>query len=743
MKLKRMFSLLLVLAMVIMILPMTMLSAFAADGAETTATEQNIMLGTSHIEGAQASNIYFGNYYQSDVNGQTKDPIKWRVLSNTDGKLFLLSDQNLDVFKYHTEREAVTWETSTMRSWLNGLANNKGNGNNAIDYTNDNFLDTAFSPSEQLVIADTLVINATYDGTSGTKPNPSYTISGGNDTTDKIFLLSIAEVLNTAYGFTDNTSDTDTRKATNTAYVAGGGKIDGDIVYGVGEAGYWWLRSPAYTNNQWVASVYNGGTVNVGGTYVNNDYYAVRPAFNLNLSSVLFTSAASGAKADGFNATTAYEGTDWKLTLLDTSRSNFTAEILKTSANTLVSYSGATTGANEYISAMIKDANGNVTYYGRLKNVTETSGLFAIDELDIPSKMNDGDTLYIFNEQYNGDNMTDFASELKEVAIPSEVNAYNVSFDANGGDGTMSELLLTSSNYTLPECTFTPPADYGFLGWSYSADGEVINTPTITLTENITLYAKWATYGELIASLEKAVEELNAAVSSNDTDIDTINGKIDEISNKIKVLENTYATDTEVKEAIATAKSEAISAAETLVNNAKTELNAAIASKADTEAVNAAIKELQDAIDALEEVKDNYASADTALKTELESKIASAQTTLESAIDALSGELDSVKSELDKVKSELEAKDSELAQKDSELVAKDNELAEKDSELVAKDAALEKADADNKAAIEAAMNEADSANKTLGIIGLVIGCVSFVGMAAMAVFTFLIKKKQS
>ncbi|MBQ9162672.1 MAG: InlB B-repeat-containing protein, partial [Clostridia bacterium] len=449
----------------------------------------------------------------------------------------------------------------------------------------------------------------------------------------------------------------------------------------------------------------------------------------------------------------------------------------KTSTKTFVSYSGATTGENEYISAMIKDSNGNVTYYGRLKNVTEASGQFAIDEFDIPSKMNDGDTLYIFNEQYNGDNRTDFASELKEVTIPSEINAYNVSFDANGGDGTMSELLLTSSNYTLPECTLTPPTDYGFLGWSYAADGEVINTPTITLTENITLYAKWATQHELIASLEDAVADLETKIAAQidpdelaaeikkvtdlidaldstyatDTavseaieqakkyvtdayttalnnavaDLETkiaaqidpteLAAEIKKVTDLIDALDSTYATDTAVKEAIATAKSEAISAAEQLVNNAKTELNAAIASKADTAAVNAAIKELQDAIDALEAVKDNYASADTALKTELESKIASAQTTLESAIDALSGELDNVKSELDKVKSELEAKD----------------------------AALEKAGADNKAAIEAAMNEADSANKTLGIIGLIIGCVSFVGMAAMVVFTFLIKKKQS
>ena len=442
-------------------------------------------------------------------------------------------------------------------------------------------------------------------------------------------------------------------------------------MYSVGAADYWWLRSPGLDVSS-AAYVGIGGGVYSSGRTVLDAYYAVRPAFNLNLSSVLFTSAASGGKptGTGLTAITAYTGNEYKLTLLDSNRNAFEATLSSVSNNTVtVSYSGAKTGNNEYISAIIKNGS-TVKYYGRLGLASE-SGTATVT---LPDDFNaaNGDVLYIFNEQYNGDYKTDYASELIEIG-------YRISFDANGGTGTMSEILLPSSSYTLPKCTLTPPADYGFLGWSYTADGEVINTPTITLTENITLYAKWATQNELIASLDKAVEELNAA----------------------------------------------------------------IASKADTEAVNAAIKELQDAIDALEEVKDNYASADTTLKTELESKIASAQTTLESAIDALSGELDNVKSELDKVKSELEAKDSELAEKDSELVAKDNELAEKDSELVAKDAALEKADADNKAAIEAAMNEADSANKTLGIIGLVIGCVSFVGMAAMAVFTFLIKKKQS
>jgi ubiquitin len=66
----------------------------------------------SNLEGAQKSAVYFGTYKQSadGSGGFNNDPIKWRVLSNDDGKLFLLSDQNLDVFQYHTDDESVTWE---------------------------------------------------------------------------------------------------------------------------------------------------------------------------------------------------------------------------------------------------------------------------------------------------------------------------------------------------------------------------------------------------------------------------------------------------------------------------------------------------------------------------------------------------------------------------------------------------------------------------------------------------------
>ena len=135
----------------------------AAPGIDTGKAIQLVDSGTvANISGGQADNIYFGTYQQSSdgSGGYNTDPIKWRVLENADGQLFLLSDQNLDVFQYHTDNESVTWETSTMRSWLNGYdASHNTGGDSGIDYTSDNFIGTAFSAKEQAAIADTEVFN--------------------------------------------------------------------------------------------------------------------------------------------------------------------------------------------------------------------------------------------------------------------------------------------------------------------------------------------------------------------------------------------------------------------------------------------------------------------------------------------------------------------------------------------------------------------------------------------------------
>ena len=154
-----------------------------------------------------------------------------------------------------------------------------------------------------------------------------YGTEGGNNTTDQIFLLSIAEAQNSSY-FADNSS----RIATNTAYVAGGGKLGSSYMNGVGEADYWWLRSPGDLDHR-AAGVSVDGGVGRYGHSVRIAYNAVRPAFNLDLTSVLFTSAAVGGKSSAANGGNqdavgadaifeigAYTGNEWKLTLLDSSR---------------------------------------------------------------------------------------------------------------------------------------------------------------------------------------------------------------------------------------------------------------------------------------------------------------------------------------------------------------------------------------------------------------------------------------
>lgn len=435
---RRVLSLLLAVCLVVGLMPTV---AFAA-GTDTGKAIQLVdSAAAANIGGKQADNIYFGTYKQSG-NGSgsyNTDPIKWRVLSNANGQLFLLSDQNLDVFQYHTEQEDVTWETSTMRSWLNGYgaASNIG-GDSGTDYTNDNFLDNAFSGKEQTAIAETAVVN---------DDNTDYGTDGGNDTTDKIFLLSIDEIYNRNY------FPTYTNFSTNTEYVAAGGKL-GSGMFGAGEADWWWLRSPGFYHWQAAFVEWEDGSVNTDGNRVDNKTAAVRPAFNLDLSSVLFTSAAADGKSSGTVGTLStvsdYAGNEWKLTLLDTGRNGFSANVngqtsvsASAGGSVQIAYSGAQTGTNEYVSVLLCDSNGNVLYYG---NIAQNSAR-GTATLNIPSDLAVGDyTLKVFSEQCNGDYNTDYASSFEDISLKilSKETTPQAAFTATGDNsGTLSDVDAT------------------------------------------------------------------------------------------------------------------------------------------------------------------------------------------------------------------------------------------------------------------------------------------------------------
>ena len=184
----------------------------------------------------------------------------------------------------------------------------------------------------------------------------------------------------------------------------------------------WYLRSPG-SKTFYVAIVSSDGSVQYSGASIRkkNNHRTVRPAFNLNLNSVLFTSAAVGGKPDGgLTPIPEYSGNEWKLTLLDSSRSFAVTEKTVSAApddTVTLNYKGATTGANEYISAIIADNNG-AQYYGRVAQPTAESGTV---EIKIPSDIAPGNyTLKVFSEQYNGDYKTDYASNFTDIALTVE-----------------------------------------------------------------------------------------------------------------------------------------------------------------------------------------------------------------------------------------------------------------------------------------------------------------------------------
>ena len=274
-KSKRSLALLLISALLAGILPLS-------GSAPVQAAGYGLNNPTTDANGVTTWDcIWFGNYWQEDTNGDgkadkndQKTPIKWRVLAVEGDDAFLLADKNLDCQKYNNTYTGVTWETCTMRSWLNG-------------YSDNNFQNEAFSAAEQSAIKATNV-----------NDNPSYGTEGGNDTKDKVYLLSIDEVTNPEYGFNSSRSDyAESRRALNTAFAKEQGAWTSTSEEYAGN-GYWWLRSPGYTSSSASYVHYNGG-VYTDGYDVGGRGHAARPALHLNLSSASSWSYAGTVTSEG------------------------------------------------------------------------------------------------------------------------------------------------------------------------------------------------------------------------------------------------------------------------------------------------------------------------------------------------------------------------------------------------------------------------------------------------------------
>ena len=195
----------------------------------------------------------FGAYEQDNSTSNGKEAIEWTVLDKDGMSLLLISKQALDCQQYNTSYTDVTWESCSLRKWMNGT-----------------FLNKAFNAEEQAQIQNTTV---------SADKNPEYNTNPGNATTDKVFLLSINEV--EKYFNSD-----EARKCAPTAYAKAQGAYTSDSYKTASGAATccWWLRSPGYYQ-YYAALVFDDGSVYYYGNYVRSASVAVRPALWINLDS--------------------------------------------------------------------------------------------------------------------------------------------------------------------------------------------------------------------------------------------------------------------------------------------------------------------------------------------------------------------------------------------------------------------------------------------------------------------------
>ena len=466
--------------------------------AFATGSDKAIMLGASNISGYDSTNgydyIYYGTWNSS--------PIKWRVLddqtnfdSDSGGKndngLFLLSDVLLGTDTWGGVYFQQNYHSASGSTHHKGSAPTDGNhtncqianawqGSDAQEWCST-FYKERLTTQEQGAVLATTKSDGTFNSSTYSIP---FAASNNILNGDKVFFLSAEEAENSAYGFG---SDND-RKA-NYDNSAGG----------------WWLRSPNANDTLIAGLVPDCGLVH--GSLVLDDQ-AARPAFNLNLNSVLFTSVAEGGKspaaasggtqsgeaADAIFEIDDYSSNEWKLTLLDSSRNfSVTEETAsgKPGDTITLNYTGATvynadTAPNEYISVIIADDSG-AQYYGRITQPTSAGGQVKIT---IPASLADGTyTLNVFSEQYNGGEnddtkLTDYASAFEAVTLTVDTTAPTLSNASAIRDSETTATVKFTSNeagsyYYVVDNNATAPnsIDTSGEGTSCSANTET----TITL----------------------------------------------------------------------------------------------------------------------------------------------------------------------------------------------------------------------------------------------------------------------
>ena len=389
---KRILGILLTLCMVLCIVPT---GVFAAERAATgtAAISVNTRRILSPTKVTNGNNVHFvpNSYIYFGINGTA--PIKWRVLdaekacNGNTNNMFLLSEYLLsNNVRYNSIVGTSAYNTSDAQFWCRDFASSK-NGGTFTDPERD----------AMRVVSKTDTAEKLYGLSWG---------QCGLSNIDNLFFLSVRE----ATDYIGNYDNAPGLTATD---------MDGN-------ADSWWLRSPIGSASKAAGLVHSSGVIDADTI---NYIHAARPAFNLSKYAVRMISAAAGGKSasgteKGLTAIPAYSGNEWKLTLFDSARKNFRVLTSDVTASTdggtvRIDYTGAKTGDNEYVSAILFDENQNPLCYGRsMQSVKAENGTA---ELAVPAGLAQGEyTLSVFSEQYNGDYKTDYASNYFSIRFTVE-----------------------------------------------------------------------------------------------------------------------------------------------------------------------------------------------------------------------------------------------------------------------------------------------------------------------------------
>lgn len=464
------------------------------------AEERN---GITSLDKLEAKEYIYMGVQGSGLQGAGKE-IKWRILDknanngNTDG-LFLLSEELLGSgndggVEYYKgfSLSKIKWKDSDANKWCKEFS---GEEPRAI---------TSLKPEELAAVLSTDKSDGKYisKGTTVEFPKADHILNG-----DKVFFLSAEEADKIYF------ESMDERKA----------KYNGEVKE-------WWLRSYSSSNPSIVNK--NGEVKESSASFPK----AARPAFNLEKSKVMYISPAEDGKnkneVGALEKVPSTNTTEWKLTLKDSARGSFTASKSKQDGmEVTINYDNAKTGENEYLSAVVtNESNTEIKYYGRIKHLKEDSDKEGIAKIDLNGKFENGDKLFVFNEQYNGDKKTDYSSDRKEIEGINIKKFYNVLLDVSpknvgvlskyGVSHVAEDTAISAIDNELTvgteKVTATANTGYRFKEWAeIPKDGKV--------TENILVTA-------VFEPVPQQPEKYTVTVASNNETMGTVSkGKVEHI----------------------------------------------------------------------------------------------------------------------------------------------------------------------------------------------------------------------